>query len=58
MAGHYIEVSPRDVIWENLNMNPYEAFVRRLVSYAITGGIILLWSLPGEINSFLMSWFD
>lgn len=48
MAGHYIEVAPQDVIWENLSMNPYEGFVRRLISYAITGGLVLLWSIPGE----------
>jgi hypothetical protein len=28
MSGKYVEVSPEDVIWENLNMNPYEMKVR------------------------------
>lgn len=49
MAGTYIEVSPKDVIWRNLNLNPYDAFVRRLISYAITGGLIIVWSIPSEL---------
>lgn len=28
IGGKYIEVSPRDVIWENLNLNPYEQKVK------------------------------
>ncbi len=47
MSGHYIEVAPSDVIWENLSLNPYDGFIRRLISYAVTGGLILVWSIPG-----------
>ncbi|CED82447.1 Uncharacterized conserved protein [Phaffia rhodozyma] len=46
MNGRYIETAPEDVIWSNLSMNPYEANIRQYISYALTGGLILLWSFP------------
>ncbi len=46
MAAKYTEVAPKDVIWSNLNMNPYEAKIRMGISYAVTGGLILLWAIP------------
>jgi hypothetical protein len=47
MAGRYIEMAPANVIWGNLGMNPYEANIRRAISYAITAGMIILWAFPG-----------
>lgn len=47
MAGRHIEMAPANVIWGNLGMNPYEANIRRAISYAITGGMIILWAFPG-----------
>jgi hypothetical protein len=40
MGKKYIDVSPEDVVWDNLSMNPYEAQVRTLISYAITAGLV------------------
>ena len=40
MAKKYIDVAPEDVVWGNLSMNPYEAQVRTLISYAITAGLV------------------
>ncbi|KAF9787955.1 DUF221-domain-containing protein [Thelephora terrestris] len=46
MTKKYIDVAPQDVVWDNLSMNPYEAQVRRLISYAATAGLIILWAFP------------
>ncbi|KAJ9111097.1 hypothetical protein QFC19_001296 [Naganishia cerealis] len=46
MAGHYTEVAPEDVVWSNLNLNPYEKKVRIAVSYALTLGLVILWTFP------------
>ncbi|KAJ7266968.1 hypothetical protein B0H12DRAFT_1179433 [Mycena haematopus] len=46
MAQKYTEVSPMDVIWSNLGMNPYEMNIRLLLSYAATAALIIFWALP------------
>jgi len=40
MGKKYIDVSPEDVVWDNLSMNPYEAQVRTLISYGATAGLV------------------
>jgi calcium permeable stress-gated cation channel len=47
MADKYIEVAPPDVVWGNLGLNPYEARIRRAVSWALTIGLIIVWAIPG-----------
>ncbi|OAX32894.1 DUF221-domain-containing protein, partial [Rhizopogon vinicolor AM-OR11-026] len=46
MADRYLEVSPPDVIWGNLGLNPYEKRIRMAISYAATATLIIFWSLP------------
>ncbi|RXK37761.1 hypothetical protein M231_05010 [Tremella mesenterica] len=46
MHRHYIEMSPSNVIWRNMALNPYEQNVRQALSYAATAGLILLWGFP------------
>ncbi|KAF8135989.1 hypothetical protein K438DRAFT_1882078 [Mycena galopus ATCC 62051] len=46
MAERYTEVSPMDVIWSNLGLNPYEMKVRLLLSYAATAALIIFWAIP------------
>lgn len=46
MADRHLGVSPNDVIWANLNLNPYEARIRMAISWGITLGMIILWSFP------------
>jgi hypothetical protein len=55
MAERYIEQSPQNVIWRNLSLNPYEALIRQAASYAITGGLIVLWTFPVAFISALSS---
>ena len=47
MSTKYIEVAPKDVIWGNLGLEPVECKIRQAISYAITLGLIVLWSIPG-----------
>ena len=46
MAEKYTEVAPADVIWGNLGINPYEARIRRAISYAATAALIIFWAIP------------
>lgn len=46
MHETHLEMSPEEVIWSNLSLNPYEKNVRLAISWAITGGLILLWTFP------------
>jgi len=46
MADRYLEVSPPDVIWGNLSLNPYEKRIRMAISYAATAALIIFWSIP------------
>ncbi|KAL0570068.1 phosphate metabolism protein 7 [Marasmius crinis-equi] len=46
MSGKHIEVSPSDVIWSNLGLNPYEMKLRYVISWALTLGLIILWVFP------------
>jgi hypothetical protein len=47
MAEKYTEAAPADVIWGNLGINPYEARIRRVISYAATAALIIIWAIPG-----------
>lgn len=54
MAKKYIDVAPEDVVWGNLSMNPYEAQVRTLISYAITAALVsffLCFPVPTDLIS-------
>jgi len=51
MSARYLEVAQEDVIWSNLSVNPYQAKVRYAASWAMTIGLIVLWSFPGSSRS-------
>ncbi|TFK46380.1 DUF221-domain-containing protein [Heliocybe sulcata] len=46
MGDKYIEVSPKDMIWSNLDDNAYETRARYIVSLAATVGLIIAWAAP------------
>lgn len=46
MSERYTEMSPEDVIWSNLGMNPYERKIRVVISWALTIGLIVVWTFP------------
>jgi hypothetical protein len=46
MSSAYIEQSPEDVVWFNLNLGSYQLSLRRAVSIAVTAGVIAVWAIP------------
>lgn len=46
MSQRYINVSPKDIIWFTLNINPYSSRVRFAIGWAATAAICLFWSFP------------
>ncbi|KXN81695.1 hypothetical protein AN958_03942, partial [Leucoagaricus sp. SymC.cos] len=46
MTTKYNEVSPHDVIWANLNLNPYEQKVGYAIFFSATAALIIFWSIP------------
>lgn len=47
MATKSVGVAPADVVWSNLNMNPYEVRIRTAISWAITLSMVVLCAIPG-----------
>ncbi|KAJ9093395.1 hypothetical protein QFC21_006425 [Naganishia friedmannii] len=45
-GGGYTDVAPEDVVWSNLNVGPYERKARLVASYAVTLGLVILWTFP------------
>ncbi|CAG8481845.1 9876_t:CDS:2, partial [Acaulospora colombiana] len=43
---HLTEISPGDVIWENLNIPRSQKMVRRLFSFSVSTALTLLWLIP------------
>lgn len=41
-----IEVVPEDVEWTNMSINPYQRKVRKIISWALTIGLIIVWAVP------------
>ncbi|KAJ3776416.1 hypothetical protein FB446DRAFT_785114 [Lentinula raphanica] len=46
MSRRYLEISPSDVIWSNLSLNPFEINIRIAISWAITIALIVFWAIP------------
>ncbi|GJE96634.1 hypothetical protein PsYK624_128340 [Phanerochaete sordida] len=46
MADKYIEVSPKDVIWDNIDDGAYEMRFRYVTSWIASIGLIILWFAP------------
>lgn len=50
MSEAYIEQSPQNVIWSNLNLSAYDKNIRKAGSIALTFGLLLAWVFPGELT--------
>ncbi|KAG0236758.1 hypothetical protein BGW41_000349 [Actinomortierella wolfii] len=46
MAPMYVEISPLDVVWDNMNLNVWIKKGRRAITLAISTAMILLWTFP------------
>lgn len=51
MAERYTEAHPKDVIWSNLNMNPYEKKLRSILFWIVTWLTIIFWIIPVALVS-------
>jgi len=46
MNDRYMGAHPNDIVWENLNMNPYDKKIRTVIGWAITLGLVIFWIIP------------
>ncbi|KAK0563049.1 phosphate metabolism protein 7 [Tilletia horrida] len=46
MNERYINAHPDDVVWSNLNMNPYEKKIRTAIFWAATIALVMFWVIP------------
>ncbi|KAF9999923.1 hypothetical protein BGZ79_006483 [Entomortierella chlamydospora] len=46
MAPMFAEISPLDVVWDNMNLNTISRKVRYLISTTLATGLALTWSIP------------
>ncbi|PBP28458.1 hypothetical protein BUE80_DR000563 [Diplocarpon rosae] len=46
MAPRTVEISPRDVIWDNMSIKWWEAWFRTAVVFGIVTGMVVLWTFP------------
>jgi len=53
MAPRMVEVSPTDVIWDNMSIKWWEAWLRTGVIMAIVTGMIILWAIPVSATTLL-----
>ncbi|KAI8870011.1 DUF221-domain-containing protein, partial [Ramicandelaber brevisporus] len=55
MSTRFLEVNPRDIIWGNLDLNPYERYIRKAVSVGLTIALVVLWAIPSGVVSTISS---
>ncbi|GJJ69766.1 calcium permeable stress-gated cation channel [Entomortierella parvispora] len=53
MAPMYSEISPLEVVWDNMNLNTVIRKGRHLIIFALTTAMILLWTIPTFVVSSL-----
>ncbi|KAL7627524.1 hypothetical protein AAE478_001717 [Parahypoxylon ruwenzoriense] len=51
MAPRTVEISPEDVIWENMAMSWWSEWLRTAAAVGIVAGMIILWAFPVAFTS-------
>ncbi|KAK8079578.1 hypothetical protein PG997_007396 [Apiospora hydei] len=51
MAPRVVEISPNDVIWENMAITWWAGWLRTGMHFLIVGGMIILWAFPVAATS-------
>ncbi|EPQ65372.1 Bgt-913 [Blumeria graminis f. sp. tritici] len=46
MAPRTVEVSPKDVIWDNMSIKWWEAWMRTAIVIGVVVGMLILWAFP------------
>jgi len=53
MAPRTVEISPDDVLWNNMSIKWWEAWLRTFVVIAIVAGMVILWTIPVGLTASL-----
>ncbi|KAK5128807.1 hypothetical protein LTR85_000140 [Meristemomyces frigidus] len=53
MAPRSVEISPDDVIWDNMSIKWWERYLRTAIILAICAGLIILYAIPVTFTSLL-----
>ncbi|KAK5129465.1 hypothetical protein LTR08_003225 [Meristemomyces frigidus] len=53
MAPRQVEISPDDVIWDNMSIKWWERYLRTILILAICAGLIILYAVPVTFTSLL-----
>ncbi|KAK6852765.1 hypothetical protein PG995_011316 [Apiospora arundinis] len=51
MAPRVVEISPNDVIWENMAITWWAAWLRTGIVFLIVAGMVILWAIPVSLTS-------
>ena len=51
MDRRFVEMHPDDVVWKNMNFNPYERKVRTACCWGVTWVTVIFWSIPVAVVS-------
>jgi hypothetical protein len=46
MAPRTIEISPKDVLWDNMSIKWWESWLRTAVVFGFVSGMVILWAFP------------
>ena len=46
MAPRMVEISPDDVIWDNMAISWWGEWARRVIVFALVSGMVILWAFP------------
>ena len=53
MAPRVVEISPDDVIWDNMSMTWWESYVRPAIVIVIISGLVIGWAIPVSFTAIL-----
>lgn len=53
MAPRTVEISPKDVLWDNMSIKWWESWLRTSVVFGIVAGMVILWAFPVAFTSTL-----
>ncbi|OBT49868.1 hypothetical protein VE04_09932, partial [Pseudogymnoascus sp. 24MN13] len=53
MAPRMVEVSPTDVIWDNMSIKWWESWLRTFFIFAAVAGMCILWAIPVSATALL-----
>lgn len=53
MAPRVVEISPNDVIWENMSMSWWMQWIRMFIACAAVLGMVILWGFPVAFSASL-----